>query len=55
MTTKEIAARDLVRAARNLEFARKKPNVQPDEIKHLEELLEARREIARAVGAVKEG
>jgi hypothetical protein len=54
MTIYELIERDLRRAERNLERAKKKPNAPVSELEHLEELYVLRREIFELVERVRE-
>jgi hypothetical protein len=54
MTIYELIERDLRRAERNLESAKKKPNAPVSELEHLEELYVLRREIFELVERVRE-
>lgn len=49
MTIQELAERDLKKAERSLAYASSKPNTPADELEHIKELYELRKEILEIV------
>ena len=49
MTSYELAVRDLYKAQKSLAMARKRPNVPPAELAHIETLCQLRKEILETI------